>query len=364
VAWLALGMGAVTGTLSTGPRIGSVAVIVPNWNGADRLPACIRSLAAQDYAAFEIIVVENGSTDGSRDVLDELVAEVDPVRLTVLHNDANLGFAGGVNRGIRHAMDFGFDGIAMFNNDAIADRHWLRNLVAELDGHSGASIATGRLLMADGATVDSTGDFYTTWGLAFPRDRDDPAEPVRRSGYVFGASGGASLFRTSLFRDIGLLDEHFFAYFEDVDLSFRAQLAGHRVYYTEHAVAFHDQGSTSRTLSGFGATQFFRNLPLLLVKNVPARLFAPIAARFAVVYVLMIANSFRRGSGLAAMRGAVRGAGLVIWRGIGKRRAVQRTRRVPVGAIRELLWPGLPPGMRVLRGTRNRLGRLVGRAPR
>jgi hypothetical protein len=102
---------------------------------------------------------------------------------------------------------------------------------------------------------------------------------------------------------------------------------------------------------------------LLLVKNVPARLLAPIAARFAIVYVLMLANSFRRGAGVAALRGAVRGAGLVAWRGLGKRRAVQRTRRVPADAIRGALWPGLPPGMRVLRGTRNRLGRLVGRTP-
>ena len=224
-------MVAVTGRSPLG-QIGSVAVIVPNWNGADRLPACIRSLAAQDHPRFEIIVVENGSTDGSRAVLDEMVAEVAPVTLTVLHNDTNLGFAGGVNRGVRHAMDFGFDAIAMFNNDAVADRHWLRHLVAELDARPEVSIVTGRLLMADGRTVDSTGDFYTTWGLAFPRDRDQPSEPVRPSGYVFGASGGASLFRSSLFDDIGLLDEHFFAYFEDVDLSFRAQLAGHRIYYT------------------------------------------------------------------------------------------------------------------------------------
>ena len=353
----------MTEAISAGSRLGPVAVIVPNWNGADRLPACIRSLAAQDHTAFEIIVVENGSTDRSRAVLDELVAEVAPVTLTVLHNETNLGFAGGVNRGIRHAMDFGFEAIAMFNNDAVADRHWLRHLVAELDAHPDASIVTGRLLMADGTTVDSTGDFYTTWGLAFPRDRDQPSDPVRPSGYVFAASGGASLFRTSLFRDVGLLDEHFFAYFEDVDLSFRAQLAGHRVYYTEHAVAYHDQGSTSRTVSGFGATQFFRNLPMLLVTNVPARLFAPIAARFALVYVLMIANSFRRGSGVAAVRGAVRGVGLVLRRGIGKRRAVQRARRIPTNAVRDLLWPGLPPGVRVLRGVRDRLGRMVGRPP-
>jgi GT2 family glycosyltransferase len=258
-------------------------------------------------------------------------------------------------------MDFGFDAIAMFNNDAVADRNWLRHLVAELDAHPEVSAVTGRLLMADGTTVDSTGDFYTTWGLAFPRDRDQPAEPVRPSGYVFGASGGASLFRTSLFHDIGLLDERFFAYFEDVDLSFRAQLAGHRVFYTEHAVAFHDQGSTSRTLSGFAATQFFRNLPLLLVKNVPTRMFVPVAARFALVYALMIVNSFRRRSGGAALRGAIRGAGLVVRYGLGARRSVRRTRRVSTDAVREVMWNGLPPGIRVMRGARDRLWRLVGR---
>ena len=92
------------------------------------------------------------------------------------------------------------------------------------------------------------------WGLAFPRDRDQPAEPVRQSGEVFAASGGASLFRTALFADIGLFDEEFFAYFEDVDLSFRARLAGHRVRYCADAVAYHDQGATSRTMSGFATT--------------------------------------------------------------------------------------------------------------
>lgn len=336
-----------------------IAVIVPTWNGAKRLPPCIRSLAAQDYADIEVIVVENGSTDDSRAVLEELAAQVAPVRVTVLFNDVNLGFAGGVNRGIRHALDFGFDAIGMFNNDAVADRRWLSTLAAELGARTDTSIVTGRLLMADGLTVDSTGDFYSVWGVAFPRDRDRPAEPVQPSGYVFGASGGASLFRSDLFRDIGLLDEDFFAYFEDVDLSFRAQLAGHRVYYTQDAVAFHDQGSTSRGMSGFATTQFYRNLPLLLVKNVPGRLFLPIAARFSLLYALMLLNSFRRGQGGPAVQGAVRAVGLVATRGLGKRRSVQQLRRISAAQADALLWPGLPPGMRVLRGVRDRLGRLV-----
>ena len=204
--------------------------------------------------------------------------------------------------------------IALFNNDAVADAGWLSSLVAVLDADAGVAIATGRLLMRDGRTVDSTGDFYSVWGLAFPRDRDQPAEPVRESGDVFAASGGASLFRTALFADIGLFDEEFFAYFEDVDLSFRARLAGHRVHYCADAVAYHDQGATSRTMSGFATTQFFRNLPLLLVKNVPARLLPSVLPRFVLVYSLMVLHQFRRGEGLPALRGVVASVGLVVRR--------------------------------------------------
>ena len=159
--------------------------------------------------------------------------------------------------------------------------------------------------MADGATVDSTGDFYTEWGLPYPRDRDAPSEPVRPSGEVFGSTGGASLFRASLFGDVGLFDERFFAYLEDVDLALRARLAGHRAYYCADAVAYHEQGSTSRTIAGFSTRQWFRNLPLLVVKDVPTRLLWRVVPRFVLVYVLMILNLFRRGEGLAALRGAL-----------------------------------------------------------
>jgi GT2 family glycosyltransferase len=192
------------------------------------------------------------------------------------------------------------------------------------------------------------------WGLPFPRDRDRPAEPVRQSGDVFAASGGASLFRSSLFADVGVLDEEFFAYFEDVDLSFRARLAGHRVHYCADAVAYHDQGATSRTMSGFATRQFFRNLPLLLAKNVPARLLPAVVPRFLLVYALMVVYQFRRGEGLAALGGVAQSVALVA-RCLPRRRAIQQARRVDASAVRGLLWPGLPPGMRVLRGTRDRL---------
>ena len=125
-------------------------VVVPNWNGADRLGPCVRSLAAQTFDGVEIVVVDNASVDDSLDVLAALAAEIAPVPLTVLRNDVNLGFAGGVNRGIRHALESGSMAIALFNNDAIADPGWLAALAAVLDGDPGVAIATGRLLMADG----------------------------------------------------------------------------------------------------------------------------------------------------------------------------------------------------------------------
>ena len=335
-------------------------VVVPNWNGAAHLGPCVRSLAAQDHDDFEIVVVDNGSADDSVAVLDALATEIAPVPLTVLRNDVNLGFAGGVNRGIRHAIDAGAMAVALFNNDAVADAGWLAALAAVLDSDPDVAIATGRLLMRDGLTVDSTGDFYTEWGLAFPRDRDQPAEPVRQSGEVFAASGGASLYRTALFADIGLFDEEFFAYFEDVDLGFRARLAGHRVRYCADAVAYHDQGATSRTMSGFATKQFFRNLPALLVRNVPGRLLPTVVPRFVLVYTLMVLHQFRRGEGVPAVRGVGAAVGLAI-RSLPQRRAIQRSRRIDESDVGDLLWPGLPPGMRVLRGTRDRLARLLPR---
>jgi hypothetical protein len=331
-----------------------VAVVVPNWNGADRLPACLESLAGQHQPAT-IVVVENGSVDRSAAVLEELTDRLRPASIVTLTNATNLGFAGGVNVGIRWALEQGCDAIALFNNDAVADRRWLSSLRGVLVAEPAVAIVTGRLLMGDGATVDSTGDFYTVWGLAFPRDRDQPADPVRPSGEVFGASGGASLFRSSLFADVGLFDEEFFAYFEDVDLSFRARLAGHGVRYCADAIAYHDQGATSRTVSGFVTRQFFRNLPLLLAKNVPARLLPAVVPRFLLVYSLMVVYQFRRGQGLAALGGVAQSFALVA-HCLPRRRAIQRARRVDASVVRGLLWPGLPPGMRVLRGARDRLG--------
>jgi hypothetical protein len=344
------------------PQGHRVAVVVPNWNGADRLPACLESLAGQHHPVT-IVVVENGSVDQSAAVLDELTERLRPASIVTLTNATNLGFAGGVNVGIRWALEQGHDTVALFNNDAVAEPDWLDELVGALDAHPECGIATGRLLMHDGETVDSTGDFYSVWGLPFPRDRDLPAGPdVRPSGKVFAASGGASLYRRELFEAIGLFDEEFFAYLEDVDLSFRAQLAGFEVWYQETAVAYHAQGSTSATVSGFATHHSLKNMPLLLVKDVPLRWLPGIGGRFCILYPLLVVNALRRRETEAALT-ALTTAARLLPRALRQRRRIQRSSVADLRLLRGLLWPALPPGLVLARRARDRIRRLLGLPP-
>src|SRR5690606_20741179 len=143
---------------------------------------------------------------------------------------------------IRAALRKNTDYIALFNNDAVAHQDWLKNLVKTLEDDPETGIATCKLLSADKSRIDSTGDFYTTWGLPFPRGRGEAKlTKYDNDTRVFGASGGASLYRASMLKEIGLFDEDFFAYYEDVDISFRAQLAGWKVLYVPTAEAYHQQ---------------------------------------------------------------------------------------------------------------------------
>jgi GT2 family glycosyltransferase len=234
----------------------SVLIVVLNWNGIKDTEKCLDSLLAQSYRRFKILVVENGSIDDSLERLRILEKKHD--NISVAANKVNKGFAGGVNTGITYALRNEYDAVALFNNDAVADKDWLSELVKALDQKE-TSIATGLLLHEDGKTIDSTGDFYSIWGMPFPRNRKDAFEEAPDSGYVFSGSGGASLYRTSLFKQIGLFDESFFAYYEDVDVSFRAQLAGHKVFFTNKAIAYHKQGATSSKVPGFTVYQTFKN---------------------------------------------------------------------------------------------------------
>lgn len=332
-----------------------VAVVVPNWNGADSLGDCLDSLLAQSLKA-RVIVVDNGSVDGSLKLL-ERYSDIE----VILH-DRNLGFAGGVNAGFRRAIEDGVKYAATLNNDAVADKDWLRQLVAALDKNPKAGIATAKILTADGKKIDSTGDYLTVWGLPYPRGRGESGLDKYDSEVdVFGASGGASLYRVKMLEEIGLFDEAFFAYYEDVDLSFRAQLAGWKVRYVPSAVVYHQIGATSGKLKGFTAYQTMKNQPLVLYKNLPGRYWRTVGWRFTVAHTLFFLRAIARGQGWPALKGDMKGTYFLFAKHF-ERRRIQKSRKVPDEYIWGLLVADLPPNARALRRWRARWWQLRGKS--
>ena len=320
-----------------------VSVVVPNWNGKDDLPACLDSLLAQSLPA-RIIVVENGSVDGSLELLQQSYPQVE----LIVHKE-NKGFAGGVNAGIRKSIADGDDFVALFNNDAIADKDWLKNLVDDLTVNDDAGIATCKFMSMDGKHLDSTGDLYTTWGLPYPRGRGETVTDKYDDWVqVFAASGGASLYRMKMLKQIGLFDEDFFAYYEDVDISFRAQLAGWKVRYVPEAVAYHQIGATSSKIKGFTTYQTIKNLPWVLYKNAPASVFWRVLPRFTIAYYSFIITAAIRGQFTWALQ-AYGKMLLLMPKKTLERIHIQRGRTVAPSYIWAAMTHDLPPNARRLR---------------
>ena len=327
----------------------SVLIVVLNWNGSEDTIECVNSLSQQSFKDFHTLVIDNGSKQND---YEKLIPLEGTPNLTLLRNEKNLGFAGGVNIGIRHAIKNSYKYVALFNNDATADKDWLSNLMNAFGKDDSISAVTGLLLHEDGKTIDSTGDYYSIWGMPFPRSRNEPTSSTPESGYVFSASGGATLYKTNLFKEIGLFDKSFFAYYEDVDVSFRSQLSGHKIFYTNNALAYHKQGATSGKIPGFTIYQTFKNLPLLYVKNVPTSLLLPVGIRLFVLYWLFFGNAIKHGSGISALKGWFASIWYFWTKALWNRFSIQSHKSVPTSYIKSLLWYNLPPdqtGMRKLR---------------
>lgn len=335
---------------------GSIAIVVPSWNGKASLATCLDSLLSQSLESH-IIVVENGSTDGSAEFTETKYPQVELIK-----NAKNLGFAGGVNTGIRKALAGGFEYVALFNNDAMADKHWLEGLVARLGSHPEEGIATCKFMDIHRQHLDSTGDWYTNWGLPYPRGRGEPADNTRYDSQtsIFAASGGASLYRAKLFEDIGLFDEDFFAYYEDVDLSFRAQLAGWKVAYVPAAIAYHQIGATSGKIKGFTTYQTMKNLPLLLYKNVPRRYLYTVGWRFMLAHSLFFLRAASRGQGWVAIKGDAK-ATYYLFKKHSERKKIQASKKVTDEYIWGIITHDLPPNAHSLRTFRAKWRRLRGK---
>ncbi len=239
-----------------------VSIIIVNWNGRKFLPECLEGLRRQVYRAFSVILVDNGSQDGSTAFVSEHYPEVSIVAL-----QDNRGFAAANNVAL-HTVDTEF--VALLNNDAVPDPLWLKSLIEALEEHPQAGMAASKMLFSDRReTIDRAGDGYTRAGAALLRGRGLSADCYRVREWVFGACAAAALYRMAMLRDIGFFDEDFFLLYEDVDLSFRAQLKGYRCLYVPEAIVYHKSSASIVHDSPHSVYYGHRNLEWVYIQNMP-----------------------------------------------------------------------------------------------
>ena len=272
----------------------TVSVVVLNWNGKKVISECLDSIYNQSVKPNEIIVVENNSSDGSY----ELVREKYP-KVILLSQDKNLGFAGGVNVGILHSSS---KYVWLLNNDARADKDCLKNLLITAN-KTDADIISSVILSDDGKTIDYDGDVYSTYGLPFPRHRGETVELIADNDEeIFSASGGASLYRRKLFEQIGYFDEMFFAYYEDVDISMRAQLVGKNIWLSRGAIVYHKMNYSADKIPGFGREMAIKNSIYLFWKNIPFPLIIKIFPRILYSNWRLTFSAIKNGFIIPALR--------------------------------------------------------------
>jgi GT2 family glycosyltransferase len=302
-------------------------VIIVNWNGRAHLEPCLDALASQHGVAFETIVVDNGSDDGSAAFVRERFPSVRVVAL-----ESNRGFAGGNNAGAREARG---RYLVFLNNDTVAEPGWLTALRRAIDEPSGFALATSRIVyLHDPSVIDSAGDGVLQWGAAFKRFHGTSAPEAAQSGEVFGMCGAACVISKAAFDEAGGFDEHFFVSHEDVDLSYRARLLGYRCRYAADAIVRHRGSATLGRTSAFAVFHGQRNLEWMYFKNSPASVLLRSLPGH-LLYTLAAAGYFARQGRLGAFLRAKVAAIAGLPRVIGHRWRIQRSRRVGAGAI----WP-------------------------
>lgn len=309
-----------------------MSVVIPTWNGADILGIALRSLERQTIRDFEVVVVDNGSTDATADLLRRQHPDVRYVRF-----EENRGFAAAVNAGIRAARG----GIlVLMNNDTEADPDWLEALGSALDANPDVGFCASRMVRYDDRTIiDSAGDKLGL--LADQIGHGQPDSPwFDEPRAVLTACAGAAAYRREVFEAVGLFDEGFSSYLEDVDIGVRAQLAGFRCLYVPDARIAHIGSATSSRMGGTKLYLLLRNSLFLFFQYMPWTVllrWGPFILVWPFAYVVRTRNPIRL-AGRAVFDFARR------WRAVlERRRWVRRNRRISPAQFRALLSPPVGP---------------------
>lgn len=238
-----------------------VTVVIPNWNGDAYIASCLDSLKAQSIENVPVIVVDNGSTDGS---CERIKSQYPWVQLIEL--DQNYGFCKAVNVGIEAAQT---KYVILLNNDIRADKEFIRALLRRAESDEKIFSCQAKMLQMDRPDrIDNAGDQYCALGWAYTRGKDRPAAEFTEAAQIFSACGGAGLYRKEVFQKIGLFDEAHFAYLEDVDIGYRAQICGYENWYEPEALVYHKgSAATGSRHNAFKVFHASRNNIYLVYKN-------------------------------------------------------------------------------------------------
>ncbi len=246
-----------------------ISIIIPNWNGKKFLKVCLDSLKKQTFRDFETIIVDNGSEDGSIEYLEK---NYEWVRIVALPE--NIGFAGGCNRGMEAAEGAW---VLLMNNDTEADPDWLKHVALAIKEKPEYSFFSTKILMFNQRDMlDGTGDFMSRSLFVFRYGQFDIDKGQYDDlGEIFSPCGASAVYKKAMLDDIGMLDEDFFAYLEDIELGFRAHLAGYKGWFIPDSKIYHIGGAStdSEQMSPWVYRQNIRNMFLVFFKCYPFTVF-------------------------------------------------------------------------------------------
>ena len=312
-------------------------IIIPNYNGAEELKICFASLEKQTYKDFNIILVDNGSTDNSV----EFTKSNFP-RHQIIMLDKNFGFAKAINAGLRFSLAINnSEFILLLNNDIELKEDFLANGIETFERLKDVSfIAVKMLNYFNRDVIDDCGDFIkANGGSPFARGHGDIDKgQYDKLEYIFGACAGAAFYRKDVFNKIGLFDEDYFAYLEDLDFSFRLQLAGYKCYYNPEIVCYHKRGETSKKIEGLNIRLSEKNLIALRLKNYPMFIYLKYTPLFFIARIVRYYKFIKLHPPViikSAIVGYLKGLS-EIPKTLRKRRAVQKTKCVSTKYIESL----------------------------
>lgn len=241
-----------------------ISLIVLNYNGQHFLKDCFTSVFATKYSPLEVIMVDNQSSDDSVAFVKKHFPQV-----KIIQSGGNLGFAKGNNLGLQAAKG---DYLILLNNDTVVAKNWLDELTKAIESHPEVGFCASKMVwLKNPKMIDNAGSFYSWKGKAYARGQGEKDKNQYGQDYVFGVCNGASFYRREIFDRLGLLDSNFFLICDDIDISFRAQLAGYQCLYVPTAVVKHAGGGTVGTWSEKKAMYSARHHLYIIFKNFPLK---------------------------------------------------------------------------------------------